>query len=126
MTANTQDETGNSIAENNEIISSIELCAEGTIQKWNTEAENLRGYRKDEIIGQHFNIFYLPEDRQKNLPQHLLQVAKKEGIAMHECMQLSKTGTTFYSVAVITPLYDKDEKKIIGFKHEVRVNLQLK
>ena len=30
---------------------------------WNTGAERIKGYRRDEIVGQHFSRFYSEEDR---------------------------------------------------------------
>jgi PAS domain S-box-containing protein len=37
------------------------LDPEGRITTWNLGAERLKGYRAQEIIGQHFSIFYPPE-----------------------------------------------------------------
>jgi PAS domain S-box-containing protein len=30
----------------------------GRVQTWNTSAEAIKGYRKDEIVGEHFSRFY--------------------------------------------------------------------
>ena len=35
----------------------------GTICNWNKGAEKIKGYREDEIIGQHFRVFYTQEDQ---------------------------------------------------------------
>ncbi len=43
--------------------------------------EAIKGYTKDEIVGQNFNIFFCPQDRQEGLPQKLLQLATIEGRA---------------------------------------------
>ena len=33
----------------------------GHVATWNAGAERIKGYTADEIIGQHFSIFYPPE-----------------------------------------------------------------
>src|SRR3569833_1119906 len=44
------------------------LDAEGYVTSWNAGAQRFKGYRPEEIIGQHFSRFYTPEDRATNLP----------------------------------------------------------
>jgi PAS domain S-box-containing protein len=39
------------------------LDTEGVITDWNAGAERIKGYRADEIIGQHFSVFYSPEGK---------------------------------------------------------------
>src|SRR5690242_7402070 len=39
------------------------LDPKGYILSWNIGAARLKGYKADEIIGQHFSIFYPAEDR---------------------------------------------------------------
>lgn len=39
------------------------LDSGGRVATWNAGAERLKGYRADEIIGQHFSRFYTREDR---------------------------------------------------------------
>ncbi len=38
------------------------LDPEGRVSTWNVGAERIKGYRADEIIGQHFSRFYTQED----------------------------------------------------------------
>jgi PAS domain-containing protein len=40
------------------------LDPDGKIVSWNPGAQRLKGYTPDEILGQHFSIFYPEEDRQ--------------------------------------------------------------
>ena len=37
------------------------LTPEGIIDSWNAGAEQIKGYRADEIIGKHFSVFYPKE-----------------------------------------------------------------
>jgi len=39
------------------------LDPEGRITNWNLGGERIKGYPADEIVGQHFSIFFTPEDR---------------------------------------------------------------
>ena len=92
----------------------ILLDIDGTILTWNIGAEKIKGYKEEEIIGQNFNIFYLPQDRQENLPKRLIEHAMKEGRARHVGRRLRKDGRTFWGSILITALHD-DDGKVIGF-----------
>lgn len=92
----------------------ILLDVDGTILTWNKGVEKIKGYKDGEIIGQNFNIFYMPLDRQHGLPESLIALAKKEGRAKHIGRRVRKDGTTFWGSILITALHD-DEKNVIGF-----------
>ena len=47
------------------------LDPDGIIANWNAGAERIKGYPADEIVGQHFSMFYPPEDRAAGLPATL-------------------------------------------------------
>jgi PAS domain S-box-containing protein len=92
----------------------ILLDADGTILSWNKGAEQIKGYKPWEIIGQNFSIFYLPHDRQSGLPDSLIALAKKEGRAKHVGRRVRKDGSIFWGSIVITALHD-DEGNVLGF-----------
>ncbi len=92
----------------------ILLDVDGTILSWNKGVEKVKGYKAKEIIGQNFNIFYLPKDRQANLPQQLIDLAKKEGRAKHIGQRVRKDGTVFWGSILITAIHD-DEGNVVGF-----------
>jgi PAS domain S-box-containing protein len=92
----------------------ILLDYDGTILSWNRGAEQIKGYKESEIIGQNFNMFYLPQDRQDKLPEKLIELAKKEGRAKHIGKRVRKDGTTFWGSILITALHD-DKGNAIGF-----------
>ena len=92
----------------------ILLDLDGTILTWNKGVEKIKGYKAHEIIGQNFNIFYMPSDRQENLPQKLINHAKKEGRAKHIGRRVRKDGTTFWGSIVITAIHD-EEGNVVGF-----------
>jgi PAS domain S-box-containing protein len=92
----------------------ILLDVDGTILSWNKGVEKIKGYKEHEILGQNFSIFYMPSDRQAQLPQQLLELAAKEGRARHIGRRVRRDGSTFWGSIVITALHDK-EGKVIGF-----------
>jgi PAS domain S-box-containing protein len=92
----------------------ILLDLDGTILTWNKGAEQIQGYMHDEIVGQNFCIFYLPQDRQENLPQQLIDLAKKEGRARHIGRRVRKDGAIFWGSILITALHD-EEGNVLGF-----------
>lgn len=90
------------------------LDIDGTILSWNKGVENIKGYKADEIIGQNFSIFYMPQDRQEKLPQKLLDLAIKEGRARHIGRRVRRDGTIFWGSILITALHD-DNGDVVGF-----------
>jgi PAS domain S-box-containing protein len=92
----------------------ILLDVDGTILSWNKGVEQIKGYKEHEILGQNFNIFYMPLDREHHLPDKLIELAKKEGRAKHIGRRVRKDGSVFWGSILITALHD-DEGKVIGF-----------
>lgn len=92
----------------------ILLDTEGTILSWNKGVEKIKGYKAHEIIGQNFNIFYMPDDRQAGLPQLLIDQAKKEGRAKHIGRRVRKDGSIFWGSILITAIHD-EEGGVVGF-----------
>jgi PAS domain S-box-containing protein len=95
------------------------LDPHGYIRTWNTGAERNKQYLAKEIIGQHFSIFYTPEDRLARRPEKLLRLAVAEGRVEDEGWRLRKDGTRFWADVILTPLYTKDGK-LRGFAKVTR------
>ena len=51
----------------------------GHIISWNSGADRIKGYSRDEIIGQHFSRFYVDVDRKSGLPTNALRQAIIDG-----------------------------------------------
>ena len=92
----------------------ILLDIDGTILSWNAGARKIKGYTEEEILGQNFRIFYMPQDRQAGLPEQLIELAKREGRARHIGRRVKKDGTIFWGSILITALHD-EEGEVIGF-----------
>jgi PAS domain S-box-containing protein len=84
------------------------LDPKGVIVSWNIGAERLKGYRTEEIIGQHFSIFYPRADRHAGVPDELLRIALQEGHAEREGWRVRKDGARFWANVVITALRTPD------------------
>jgi PAS domain S-box-containing protein len=90
------------------------LDPNGLVVNWNAGAERIKGYKADEIIGQHFSRFYTDRDRAAGLPARALQTAAQEGRYEAEGWRVRKDGTLFFANAVLDRLTD-DDGNIIGF-----------
>jgi len=82
------------------------LDPDGRVVTWNTGAERLKGYKAEEIIGEHFSRFYPPDANEKDWPKHELEVARSKGRFEDEGWRVRKDGTRFWANVVITALRD--------------------
>jgi PAS domain S-box-containing protein len=78
----------------------------GHIVSWNSGAQVIKGYTKDEVIGRHFSLFFTPEDKQRGKPARLLEIAAREGKYQEEAWRIRRDGSLFWASILITPLYD--------------------
>jgi PAS domain S-box-containing protein len=86
----------------------------GNVTSWNAGAERFKGYRAEEIIGQHFSRFYLDEDRRAGVPQRALATALNEGRFEAESWRVRKNGERFWANVVIDPIRS-DDGELLGF-----------
>src|SRR5690349_8441746 len=82
------------------------LDPEGIVSSWNAGAERLKGYTRDEIVGQHFSRFYAPEDVEQGLPARVLASALDKGRFEAEGWRLRQDGTRFWANVVVVPIRD--------------------
>jgi PAS domain S-box-containing protein len=83
------------------------LDPEGRVTTWNEGAESIKGYRAEEIIGEHFSKFYLPEALAQGKPSQELKTAAEHGRFEEEGWRVRKDGSLFWANVVITALRDK-------------------
>jgi PAS domain S-box-containing protein len=82
------------------------LDTTGHIMSWNAGAQRIKGYTADEIVGQHFSIFYLADDVQRGKPAAELVIATQQGRYQEEGWRVRKDGSLFWANVLITALYD--------------------
>ncbi|MGE4243963.1 hybrid sensor histidine kinase/response regulator [Ramlibacter sp.] len=82
------------------------LDPDGRIASWNSGAEKLKGYTRQEILGKHFSIFYPPESVASGWPEEELRRARAHGRFEDEGWRIRKDGSRFWANVIITALFD--------------------
>lgn len=82
----------------------ITLDEQGNILDWNSGAENLFGYSREEVLGQHTDLIFTPEDRHAGIPMLEIESAKITGRSMDERWHLHRDGSRFFVSGVMTPI----------------------
>jgi len=95
------------------------LDPDGYIQTWNAGAELIKGYTADEVIGEHFSVFYTEEDRAREHPAEELRIAAREGRYEEEGWRCRKDGSRLWASIVLTALYE-DDGTLRGFAKVTR------
>ncbi|MGM4961483.1 PAS domain S-box protein (plasmid) [Bradyrhizobium barranii] len=90
------------------------LSPEGKVASWNAGAERIKGYKPEEIIGQHFSVFYTNDDRSSGLPKFALATARQDGRFEKEGLRVRKDGSQFWANVVLDAIHD-EEGALIGF-----------
>ena len=83
------------------------LDPEGRVATWNSGAARIKGYKAEEIIGQHFSRFYPEEALDRDWPAEELRRAVANGYIEDEGWRVRKDGTRFWANVVITALRDE-------------------
>ena len=95
------------------------LAPDGTVSSWSAAAEQMLGYREEEIVGQHRRVFFTDEQRTAGRPQQELAEALALGRSEEEGWRVTKDGARFWANVLITPLYD-DGGSLRGFANVTR------
>jgi PAS domain S-box-containing protein len=95
------------------------LDTRGHVASWNAGARRFKGYARDEIIGQHFSVFYPAEAIARDWPARELEEAAAVGRFEDEGWRLRKGGTRFWANVVITALRN-DKGELVGFSKITR------
>lgn len=95
------------------------LDATGHVLSWNEGARRMKGYEAEEILGQHFSRFYLPEDLRLGKPDRDLNSAAVDGRHEIAGWRVRKDGSRFWATVVITAMRDK-EGSLYGFSKMTR------
>ncbi|MGB8616569.1 MAG: PAS domain S-box protein, partial [Pseudolabrys sp.] len=91
----------------------------GIVTSWNPGAQRFKGYTADEIVGEHFSLFYTEEDQKKGVPALTLESAARDGRFENEGWRVRKDGTRFWAFVVIDPIRNRSGE-IIGFSKITR------
>ncbi|PTT97575.1 hybrid sensor histidine kinase/response regulator, partial [Pseudomonas sp. HMWF031] len=80
------------------------LAPDGRVTNWNLGAQRIKGYLPREVIGEHFSMFYTPQDREAGEPQRTLDTATREGRFESKGWRVRKDGTRFLAHVVVDPI----------------------
>jgi PAS domain S-box-containing protein len=95
------------------------LDKEGHITSWNSTAQKITGYAREEIVGEHFGIFYRPDERRAGSPNRALESAIQRGKFEVEGWRIKKNGAPFFITGSISSTRD-DAGNLIGFINVLR------
>ncbi|ADO10777.1 Heme-regulated cyclic AMP phosphodiesterase [Pantoea vagans C9-1] len=90
------------------------LDVDGVVVNWNAGAQRAKGYKAEEVVGQHFSLFYSAQERLNRTPEANLGIALKTGRFEDEGWRYRKDGSAFWAHVVIDAIHD-DDGKLIGF-----------
>ena len=77
------------------------------IAGWNRGAERLLGHDSGQAIGQPIEILYTPEDRDRQIPAHELEVAARRGESTGDRWHLRRDGSRFFASGIVVVVRDE-------------------
>jgi PAS domain S-box-containing protein len=95
------------------------LDPSGMVISWNAGAERIKGYTADEMIGEHFSIFYTEEDRRNGVPEQALTTARRAGRIAMEGWRVRKGGDRFWANIIINEVHN-EVGEAVGFAKVTR------
>ena len=84
------------------------LDPRGHVASWNRGAQSIKGYTAGEIVGQHFSVFYTPDDIAIRKPETELAHALTEDRIEDEGWRVRKDGSRFWANVTITAIHAPD------------------
>jgi formate hydrogenlyase transcriptional activator len=91
----------------------------GTVVTWNAGAARIKGYKAEEILGEHFSCFYEAIDIELGRPGRTLKMAATSGRFEDEGWRIRKDGSRFWANVITTAIRD-NEGKLKGFSNITR------
>ncbi len=95
------------------------LDPDGRIVSWNDGAERIKGYTSEEVLGEHFSMFYTEADRERGVPEQNLGHAADRGRLETEGRRVRKDGSEFWASVEIAAVRD-DDGTLLGYTKVTR------
>ena len=89
------------------------------IVTWNCGAEELFGYRRDDVIGENARFIFTPTDIAQHVPEKELASAADDQCALDERWHVRKNATVFWASGFMMRITD-DHHRHVGFVKIVR------
>lgn len=80
---------------------------QGRILTWTEGAEELFGYRRDDVLHENARFIFTPEDIKKHIPETELAAATLNENAADERWHVKKDGTIFWGSGLMMRLLDE-------------------
>jgi PAS domain S-box-containing protein len=84
----------------------------GTVISWNSAAEHLYGFSRDEIIGRHISRI-IPPERREEMDEIAKKIRMGTPVTSLETLRVRKDGTIIEVEVTISPITD-DDGKVVG------------
>lgn len=97
----------------------IAIDPDGFVVHWNNGAEELLGYRGEEMLGETIDRIFTPEDRQLRIPQVEYERAQLTGRSLDERFHLKQNGGRFWASGVLVACRAEDGR-LLGFGKVLR------
>jgi len=107
------------ILENIEEHAIYTLDADGMITGWGSGAQKMLGYTAEDVLGHHYRVFSIEEDRLAGAPQRELAEAAMTGRCITDSWRLRKDGSVVWSSGVISAIRD-ESGELVGFVRVAR------
>ncbi|MDQ3033719.1 MAG: PAS domain S-box protein [Myxococcota bacterium] len=82
------------------------LDAEGRVASWNAGAEHVKGWSREEILGQPYAVFFAPEDRESGEPERVMAIAREHGRYQGRRRRIRQDGSMFLADVSLTAIRD--------------------
>ncbi|WP_075257999.1 putative bifunctional diguanylate cyclase/phosphodiesterase [Herbaspirillum camelliae] len=95
-------------------VSEMSLCAiyllsaDGRVLSWNRGARQIKGWEERDITGLHFSVFYDDKEREAQVPDANLAIARERGGYSGEGWRLRRDGSVFRASVEIEYLHPRD------------------
>ncbi len=94
------------ILENAREYAIVSMDLDRRITSWNSGAEEITGYPREEAMGQPADLIFTPEDRERDVPAAEAGLALTEGHASDERWHQRRDGSRFWGSGVMMAMHD--------------------
>ncbi|MFC7080700.1 PAS domain S-box protein [Halorussus caseinilyticus] len=94
------------------------LDPKGRVVSWNEGAERIKGYDREEILGEHVSTFYTDEDAAAGVPDRNLADAADRGTIEQEGWRVGADGSRFWARVTLSAI--RDDGELVGYAKVVR------
>jgi len=95
------------------------LDTNGIIIDFNDKFHQLSGYSKHDIVGKSFSMLFIPEDRDRKLPEKELETVMNEGAGSNKSFLLNNNGKYIWVVGESVLVKSKDQSYILKLVYDI-------